>query len=335
MKPNKTTITFFLFVLATNLFSQNLYPFLDVHGSLLCKEPLLAVTEFRNSQNFKLEKTTVALDSKNLSTNIEYIITSSPGAPSIKKDTIFDLNKYISTTAFDSKLKSALWRFKISYKIDGTLYEATPSDENIFQRCFEPNIICNAITVTEKYIRSQCEPSIHRSGQIAKHNDSLTFVFVDTSYNQTGFQFRCLEDTSKPTYVYEELVLSEKNNLSNYHHLTIKNKNVEVTLKNSTYISQKVLSESTVKSIKLDPEACITSLSEKEYLSQNEVFPNPAVDFLYVKSKPAFIQLTNAYGQTTTLSGDGTYTVEGLAQGLYILTYQMGLERKSYKVQIK
>ncbi len=82
---------------------------------------------------------------------------------------------------------------------------------------------------------------------------------------------------------------------------------------------------------------CVITETELEETSNlmDDIYPIPATDVLYIKSSPEVVVLTDMYGKTTMLKGNGSYQTEDLAKGLYILSYINGDEKKSQKIEIQ
>lgn len=67
----------------------------------------------------------------------------------------------------------------------------------------------------------------------------------------------------------------------------------------------------------------------------DDVYPIPTSDVIYINSKPEVVSLTDMYGKITTLNGNGTYHIGGIAKGLYILSYINGTENIIKKLELK
>lgn len=76
-------------------------------------------------------------------------------------------------------------------------------------------------------------------------------------------------------------------------------------------------------------------ISEETSTTVDDVYPTPATEVLHIKSSPDVVVLTDVYGKSTTIKGNGAYNTEGLAKGLYILSYLSGNVKKSQRVEIQ
>lgn len=81
-----------------------------------------------------------------------------------------------------------------------------------------------------------------------------------------------------------------------------------------TYTSYKYLNN-------IDLSNCIVENINPDEVNDYNIYPNPVSSILNIKNYTGEISLINQPGKEFKISGNGTYSIDHLADGLYILSY--------------
>jgi hypothetical protein len=283
--------------------------FNSFNGSILCDTLSTTYTLPEELQGRYDYTTTVIKSDTSKYLEIQYHLTSSTVADSVKQITT-DLYKHFNTEPYISNLT---WYVSHNIYINGTKKEHTyyTSRGYPFETCYTTTPSCNEIKVYRKTLRPICPENgyfLKTSNYVS--NDSLIVMFRDSI---VPYANNCMIVGHK---VYTDSITV--NNLKPTDYKIIAKE--EYLLNGVAGFQLKTIYH---RIDTADLSNCIVSGYDKHSLNKTRLYPNPASSTINIPELEGEIQMTNQLGQHFILKGNERFDISNLKTGLYLISYEI------------
>jgi hypothetical protein len=283
--------------------------FNSFNGSILCDTLSTTYTLPEELQGRYDYTTTVIKSDTSKYLEIQYHLTSSTVADSVKQITT-DLYKHFNTEPYISNLT---WYVSHNIYINGTKKEHTyyTSRGYPFETCYTTTPSCNEIKVYRKTLRPICPENgyfLKTSNYVS--NDSLIVMFRDSI---VPYANNCMIVGHK---VYTDSITV--NNLKPTDYKIIAKE--EYLLNGVAGFQLKTIYH---RIDTADLSNCIVSGYDKHSLNKTRLYPNPASSTINIPELEGEIQITNQLRQHFILKGNERFDISNLKTGLYLISYEI------------